>query len=128
MIGDFINSLIKGRSSIAHATEVSKSREKKSKNDRKEKERIFARSKSTTNAQAKSFKIAVSHERSPKQADPLVIYNLPTVKTPTRKKSRDSRRTPSADSMNRDIEIVNLRRSPKNSPGDKKKPNRYSPN
>ena len=76
-IADFINDLIKGRSSIAHATEVSKSREKKSKDDRKEKARIFA--KSTTHAQAKSFKIAVSHERSPKQVDPLVIYNLPTV-------------------------------------------------
>ena len=31
LITDFINDLIKGRSSIAHATEVSKSREKKSK-------------------------------------------------------------------------------------------------
>ena len=80
---DFIYKRIndKNASSIKHETEISRYRNRQAQDYKRLKESI-GNSKSATSLASKNFKVAVNHAGSPTVKEPIVIYNLPTVRSP----------------------------------------------
>ena len=70
--------------SSANATIVSENREGQSREQKKERKKIFARARSTGYATAKSFKVVMTHMGTPTDAEATLTKCFPSVKTPTK--------------------------------------------
>ena len=104
-----LNEMIKARNSLDHATELSKLREKHTKEQLQERDDIFTYSLSATNRAAKAVKIEAVYNGSPHSSDSSqgVFKKKASLVDKTKEKTREAKHVPRVRVINTDMLIEN---------------------